>query len=105
MWVTPDHIHLLLQLSEKYGLSEVMRCIKGNFARKFNEWSKNNQALHLSNTSDISDISGNISDSRRLNAVYKVCLVGQNGGFNGCTKRILVVGATNLFGKKNITRL
>ncbi|MEW6555847.1 MAG: transposase [Elusimicrobiota bacterium] len=34
-----DHLHLLLQvLTEKYSLSNIMKQIKGNFARKYNEW-------------------------------------------------------------------
>ncbi len=33
-----DHFHLLLQPSEKNPLSKIMRYIKGNFARKYNEW-------------------------------------------------------------------
>ena len=33
----PDHFHLLIQPSEKHNLSEILRFIKGNFARKYNE--------------------------------------------------------------------
>ena len=39
--IMPDHLHMLLQTSEdseKYNLSFIMKQIKGNFARKYNEW-------------------------------------------------------------------
>ena len=36
-----DHLHLLIQpTSDKYNLSKIMQEIKGNFARKYNEWIK-----------------------------------------------------------------
>ncbi|MEW6555834.1 MAG: transposase [Elusimicrobiota bacterium] len=53
--IMPDHLHMLLQiLSEKYNLSVIMKQIKGNFARKYNEWYQKNQP----------------TGSRRLNADY-----------------------------------
>ncbi len=36
--IMPDHFHLLLQLDDKYPLSIIMKGIKGNFARKYNEF-------------------------------------------------------------------
>jgi putative transposase len=33
-----DHFHLLLQPCEKYSLSRIMKDIKGNFSRKYNEF-------------------------------------------------------------------
>ncbi len=36
--IMPDHFHILVQPSEKYPLSKVIGLIKGNFARKYNEF-------------------------------------------------------------------
>ena len=36
--IMPDHFHILLQPSERYDLPQIMKYIKGNFARKYNEW-------------------------------------------------------------------
>lgn len=36
--IMPDHFHFLIQPSEKYSLPQIMKFIKGNFARKYNEW-------------------------------------------------------------------
>jgi putative transposase len=36
--VMPDHFHLLIQPSKKFSLSEILRFIKGNFSRKYNEF-------------------------------------------------------------------
>lgn len=36
--IMPDHFHLLLQPCEEYSLSKIMNYIKGNFARKYNEF-------------------------------------------------------------------
>ena len=33
--VMPDHIHLLIEPKDRYGLSEVMKAIKGSFGRKY----------------------------------------------------------------------
>lgn len=50
--IMPDHFHILLQPSERYALPQIMKYIKGNFARKYNEWHSP-------------------PGSRRLNADYK----------------------------------
>jgi len=57
--IMPDHIHLLIQPGDKYNLSSIMKFIKGNFARKYNEWTKILKR-------DFSNIS-----NRHLNADYK----------------------------------
>jgi len=62
--IMPDHIHLLIQPSKKYDLSSIMKSIKGNFARKYNEWTK------VSSMLDKSD--GN----RHLSADYRQGLKG-----------------------------
>ncbi|MFQ3675319.1 MAG: transposase [Endomicrobiia bacterium] len=36
--IMPEHFHILIQPSKKYNLSEILRFIKGNFARKYNEF-------------------------------------------------------------------
>lgn len=41
--IMPDHLHLLLQPSEKNPLSKIMKGIKGNFSRKYNEWKNNSR--------------------------------------------------------------
>lgn len=42
--IMPEHLHLLLQvLSNKFNLSYIMKQIKGNFARKYNELYQENQ--------------------------------------------------------------
>lgn len=38
--IMPDHFHLLVQPIGKWNLSEIIRFIKGNFARKYNELRK-----------------------------------------------------------------
>jgi len=57
--IMPDHFHILIQPSEKYNLSQIMRAIKGNFARKYNEWYYNNNTQFN-------------QGSRRLSADYNV---------------------------------
>ena len=39
--IMPDHFHILIQPSERYSLAQIMKYIKGNFARKYNEWQLN----------------------------------------------------------------
>jgi putative transposase len=47
--IMPDHFHILIQPSERYSLAQIMKYIKGNFARKYNEWHYNNtQSNHCS---------------------------------------------------------
>lgn len=36
--ILPDHFHLLLQILEKISLSKIMKYVKGNFARKYNQF-------------------------------------------------------------------
>jgi putative transposase len=36
--IMPDHFHLLIQPSDEYSLSLIMKFVKGNFARKYNEF-------------------------------------------------------------------
>lgn len=40
--IMPDHFHILLQPSDRYPLPIIMKHIKGNFARKYNEWQRGN---------------------------------------------------------------
>ncbi|MCX7996129.1 MAG: transposase, partial [candidate division WOR-3 bacterium] len=63
--VMPDHFHILVQPSERYDLPKIMKHIKGNFARKYNEW-------HIQKPSS-AELNNNIPKlgSRRLNADYK----------------------------------
>lgn len=58
--VMPDHFHILIQPSERYGLPKIMQGIKGNFARKYNEWYRFNHIPGITSTG-----------SRHLSADYK----------------------------------
>lgn len=52
--IMPEHFHFLIQPSEKYNLSVIMRFIKGNFARKYNGWKGKTELIQQNSRRDLS---------------------------------------------------
>lgn len=73
--ILPDSLYLIIQPSKMYSISKIMKLIKGNFARKYNEYKKREGSTVWSQSFDAEIVEGLEDLKERLEHIHSLPVI------------------------------